>query len=78
MWFVERVESSDMSAIYPQTRSNTVSVRLTAEQRLLLKTAAERAGTTLSGYVRRSALLGAEIELMDRRVIGIPAVAWEE
>lgn len=58
--------------------SNSIlSVRVSAAERGLLETAAENARTTLSDFVRRRALEAAEADLLDRRVISIPAQDWE-
>jgi uncharacterized protein (DUF1778 family) len=60
------------------TANPPVSVRLSAVERGLLEDAAAQARTTLSDFVRRKALEAAEIELLDRRIVTIPASAWEK
>ena len=57
--------------------TSVLSVRLDDKERELLEAAAEDARTTLSDFVRRKALEAAEIEVMDRRVVTIPAKDWE-
>jgi uncharacterized protein (DUF1778 family) len=53
--------------------STVLSVRLSDQERLLLEAASLQAHTNLSDFVRRKALEAAETELLDRRVITIPA-----
>jgi len=55
-----------------------VSVRVSRIERDLLEAAAAHAHTSLSDFVRRKALEAAEIELMDRRLVTIPAAEWEK
>jgi uncharacterized protein (DUF1778 family) len=47
-------------------------------ERDLLEAAAEQAQTSLSDFVRRKALEAAELEMMERRLITIPATDWEK
>jgi uncharacterized protein (DUF1778 family) len=54
-----------------------VSVRVSAEERRLQTDAAGHARTTLSDFVRRSAVEQAELALLDRRVIAIAPEDWE-
>src|SRR5579875_3432734 len=54
-----------------------VSVRVAPGERALLETAAEQSRTSLSDFIRRKALEAAEIEVLDHRIITIPAEAWE-
>lgn len=61
--------------------SNTmqpVSVRLTQQERELVKSAALEARTNLSDFIRRRAVEAAEVELTERRIIAIPAADWEK
>lgn len=58
--------------------TSVLSVRLDDKERALLEAAAEDARTTLSDFVRRKALEAAELEVMDRRVVTIPAKDWEK
>jgi len=63
----------------PRATSNAsiLSVRVTEKERQLLEDAASQVHTNLSEFVRRNALLAAEEELLERRVVIIPAEQWE-
>jgi uncharacterized protein (DUF1778 family) len=54
-----------------------VSVRVSDEERALLEAASEQARTSLSEFVRRKALDAAEADILDRRIVTIPAKDWE-
>jgi uncharacterized protein (DUF1778 family) len=54
-----------------------LSVRVSDDEQALLEAASEQARTNLSDYVRRQALEAAEIAVLERRVINIPAKDWE-
>ncbi len=54
-----------------------VSVRVTANEREILETAAKQAHTNLSDFIRRKAVEAAEMELLENRRITIPAADWE-
>ncbi len=54
-----------------------LSVRVNAQERSLLEAAAGQSRTSLSDFVRRKALEAAEMDVMDRRVVTIPAGDWE-
>ena len=56
--------------------SSVLSVRLSDQERFLLEAASSQVHTNLSDFVRRKAVEAAEIELLDRRVITIPAKDW--
>lgn len=57
--------------------SNSIlSVRVSEDERNLLEAAAEQSRTTLSDFVRRTALVAAEIECMERHAVLIPAKDW--
>jgi uncharacterized protein (DUF1778 family) len=58
--------------------SPIISVRVNPSERDLLETAAERARTSLSDFVRRTAIEAAETEILSRRSVVIPAEHWEE
>jgi uncharacterized protein (DUF1778 family) len=58
--------------------SAVLSVRVTPAERDLLAAAAEQAHTNLSDFVRRKALEAAEIDVLDRRIVTIPAEHWEQ
>jgi uncharacterized protein (DUF1778 family) len=61
------------------TKTNPIlSVRVTANERELLEAAAEQAHTSLSDFIRRKALEAAELDLLDRRIVTIPAADWEK
>jgi uncharacterized protein (DUF1778 family) len=55
-----------------------LSVRVSADERDLLARAAEQDRTTLSDFIRRKAIEGAEMDLLDRRVVTIPAAEWDK
>jgi len=59
------------------TQNPPVSVRVSPSERDLLEAAAAQARTNLSDFVRRKALEAAEMELLDHRIVTIPAAAWE-
>jgi len=54
-----------------------LSVRLSDEERALLEAASSQARTSLSDFVRRKALEAAEADVLERRIIAIPAKDWE-
>jgi uncharacterized protein (DUF1778 family) len=54
-----------------------LSVRVSESERDLLTAAAEHAHTNLSDFVRRRALEAAEMDMLERRVVTIPADDWE-
>lgn len=60
----------------PSTTS-ILSVRVSSAERALLEAASEQARTSLSDFVRRKALEAAEVEVMERSVVTIPAKDWE-
>ncbi len=55
-----------------------VSVRFSENERSLLKSAAAQKGMTLSEFIRREAIIAAEVELLERRNVVIPAEKWAE
>lgn len=57
--------------------SAPISVRVNRAQRAILEAAAEHAHTNVSDFVRRKALEAAEIEVLGRSVVTIPAMDWE-
>lgn len=57
--------------------STVVSVRVTAEERVLLESAAAGSRTNLSDFIRRHAVDAAETEVLERRIVTIPAADWE-
>ena len=58
--------------------SPVVSVRVSPTERDLLEAAAEQARTSLSDFIRRKALEAAEMEVLEHRVVAIPAEDWEK
>ena len=56
--------------------SSILRIRLTEEERALLKAASAQARTKVSDFVRRKAIAAAEIEVLERRVVTIPAKDW--
>jgi uncharacterized protein (DUF1778 family) len=57
--------------------SSVLSVRLSEEERALLEAASTQARTNVSDFVRRRALEAAELEVLERRIVTIPAKDWE-
>lgn len=57
--------------------TSVLSVRVSAEERALLEAASEQARTSLSDFVRRKALEAAEVDVLERSVVTIPAKDWE-
>lgn len=57
--------------------TSVLSVRVNDEERSLLEAASEQAHTNLSDFVRRKALEAAEIDVLERRAVTIPAQDWE-
>ena len=57
--------------------SSVLSVRLSEQERALLEAASAQARTNVSDFVRRSALEAAELDVLERRVVTIPAKDWQ-
>jgi uncharacterized protein (DUF1778 family) len=57
--------------------TSILSVRVSEEERALLEAASEQARTSLSDFIRRKALDAAEADLLERRIVIIPAKDWE-
>jgi len=57
--------------------TTVLSVRVNPEERAVLEAAAAQSRTTLSEFMRRKAVEAAEAEILDRRMIVIPAADWE-
>lgn len=55
-----------------------LSIRVSPSERALLETAASHARTNLSDFIRRKAIEAAEMDVLDRRVVTIPAQDWEK
>ncbi len=60
------------------TASAVLSVRVSTHERMLLEAAAEQYHTTLSDFVRRKAIEAAEMDVLERRLVVIPAADWEK
>ncbi len=59
-----------------QASPTVLSVRVSAEERALLEAAADKARTNLSDFIRRRAIEAAEIDVLERRIVTIPAKDW--
>jgi uncharacterized protein (DUF1778 family) len=57
--------------------SSVLSVRLSDQERELLEIASAQARMSLSAFVRRKALEAAEVDVLERRIVTIPAKDWE-
>lgn len=57
--------------------TSVLSVRVSAEERALLEEASSQARTSLSDFVRRKAIEAAEVEVLERSIVTIPAKDWE-
>jgi uncharacterized protein (DUF1778 family) len=57
--------------------SSVLSVRLSDRERALLEAASTQARTNVSDFVRRRALEAAELDVLERRIVTIPAKDWE-
>lgn len=53
-----------------------LSVRVSPHERALLEVAAQHARTNLSDFIRRKAIEAAEADLLERRIVTIPAEEW--
>jgi len=58
--------------------TSVLSVRLSDAERQLLQDASEEARTSISDFVRRKAIEAAELQLMERRLVTIPAKDWDK
>lgn len=58
--------------------TSVLSVRVNEEERGLLETAAKHAHTSLSDFVRRKALESAEMEVLAKTSVEIPADDWAQ
>jgi uncharacterized protein (DUF1778 family) len=57
--------------------TSKLSVRLSDEERALLEAASAQAQMNVSDFVRRKALEAAEIDVLERRSVVMPAKDWE-
>lgn len=60
----------------PNTTS-ILSVRVNPDERAILEAAAAEAHTSLSDFIRRKSLEAAEVEMLNRSIVTIPAKDWE-
>jgi len=58
--------------------TSVLSVRVSEEERVLLEAASDLARTSLSEFVRRKALDAAELDVLERRIVVIPAKDWKK
>jgi uncharacterized protein (DUF1778 family) len=56
--------------------SSVLSVRVSDAERALLQAASDHARTNMSDFVRCKALEAAEIDVLERRLVVIPAKDW--
>lgn len=57
--------------------TSVLSVRVSPDERALLEAAAEQAHTSLSEFIRRRALEAAEVDVLSRSAVIIPAKDWD-
>ena len=57
--------------------SSVLSVRVSPGERAILEAAAEQTRSSLSDFMRRKAVEAAELEVLNRSVVTIPAKDWE-
>lgn len=62
----------------PAMTTTVLSVRVSKEERAILEAASEQAQTSLSEFVRRKAVDAAESDMLDRRIVTIPAKDWDK
>lgn len=58
--------------------TTVLSVRVSQEERAILEAASEQAHTSLSEFVRRKAVDAAESDMLERRIVTIPAKDWDK
>ena len=56
--------------------TSILSVRVSPDEKAMLQAAASETRSSVSEFMRRKALEGAEIELMERRIVTITADQW--
>ncbi len=61
----------------PRQSTAILSVRVTPDERALLEAAAEQSRTTLSEFVRRKSVEAAEMDVLNRSIVTIPAQDWK-
>ena len=57
--------------------SSVLSIRVSSAERAILEAAAEQTRSSLSDFMRRKAIEAAELEVLNRSVVTIPAKDWE-
>jgi uncharacterized protein (DUF1778 family) len=57
--------------------TSILSVRVSPAERELLDAAASQSRTSISDFVRRAAIEAAEMEVLNRPTVTIPAESWE-
>ena len=57
--------------------TTVLSVRVSQQESAILEAASEQANTSLSDFVRRTAVDGAESDMLERRIVTIAAKDWE-
>lgn len=62
-----------------QSSSTTsiISVRVSPAERAVLEAASDEARTNLSDFVRRASVEAAEVSLLGRNIVTIPAQQWD-
>lgn len=55
-----------------------ISVRFGDRDLRIIEAGAENARTNLSDYIRRKCIEGAEIDLLQRSIVTIPAANWDK
>ena len=58
------------------TTTSVLSVRVNPDERAMLEAAAAQTGTSLSDFIRRKSVEAAEIEVLNRSIVTIPAKDW--
>lgn len=58
--------------------TTVLSVRVSPDERALLEAAAEQSRTSLSDFIRRKSVEAAEVDVLARSVVTIPAKDWEK
>jgi len=61
-----------------QAPASVLTVRLSDAERQLIQHASDEAHTSISDFVRRKAIEAAELQLMERRIVTIPAEHWDK
>ena len=61
----------------PDARSCVVNVRMNCDELALLRAAAAQARTQIRDFVRRATIEAAEMDVLNRSKVAIPAERWE-